>query len=294
MTTISYWLSSALAVVATIVAAATLLLPGLFRDPAVWVGSAQGTAIVILTLGVPSLVLGMILSSRGSARGAIVWLGALGYLFYNGVIFSFGVAFNALFLGMVAMLSLSVWSVVAVLVRLDPRDVRDQFADRLPVRTIAGYQLLVAAGFGFLWLSGILPALGSGTRPPFLEGTELLTNPIHVLDLGFTLPVTITGAIWLLRRRAWGYVVSGVMLVGLFIETVSIAFDQYFGALADPNTTVASFTMVPVFVVLAVLALVPTIVYLIAMTGAPTSVVRAAVPAGTSSSPTPSPRTSRP
>jgi hypothetical protein len=51
-----YLLSGVLAVVAAAAATATFFLDGILTGPAVAVGNARGTALVILVLGVPVLV----------------------------------------------------------------------------------------------------------------------------------------------------------------------------------------------------------------------------------------------
>jgi hypothetical protein len=196
---------------------------------------------------------------RGSWRALLVWLGALSCLLYNGAIFSFGTAFNPLFLVYVAYFSLSLWSLVALLMQVDAEGVRARFAARTPVKAFAVYMLFTAAIFLFTWLRQILPAIFNPGRPAFLAGTDMLTNPIHVLDLGFALPVSLLGAVWLWQRKPWGYVLAGLMLAMLAIETTSIAVDQWFGHLSDPS---APLDAVPIFVVLTLVGVIVVITYL--------------------------------
>ena len=89
-------------------------MPAVFHDAAVTVGNARGTSLVVLIVAVPTLIVAMIRAAAGSRRAQIVWLGTLAYLVYNATIFAFGTVFNALFLFYAAMLSLSVWSLVAL------------------------------------------------------------------------------------------------------------------------------------------------------------------------------------
>ena len=65
---LAYWLSAALAVVALVASAVGVFVLGIFRDPAMTVGNARGTALVILVVAVPTLVVSMILAARGSLR----------------------------------------------------------------------------------------------------------------------------------------------------------------------------------------------------------------------------------
>jgi len=256
---LAYRLSFALAVVATVTSAAGLLFPGIFRDPAMTVGNARGTALIVVVVAVPALVVSMILAARGSLRARIVWAGALAYVLYNSVFFAFAVAFNVLFLVYVAMFSLALWSLVALLVRMDADRLGARFAPGTPVRPVAAYLLIIAALFAAVWLKDILPAIAANATPAALEGTKMLTSPVHVMDLSITLPMCVLAGIWLWRRRPWGYVLSGVLLTMLVIEAASIATDQVFGHLQDPA---ASLGAVPVFVVLTLVGLVPLLVLL--------------------------------
>ena len=249
----------ALAIVQGAAAAIGVAMPGIFKDPPAWAGNARGTAAVILFVALPWLVLSSRRALRGSSRVRVVWLGTLGYLVYNAVIFAFGVTFNRLFPLYVAALGLSVWSLAALAVNVDPRALAAQFDDRLPARSIGAYLVAIALAFAVLWLAGIVPALRANGMPLALEGTTLPTNPVYVLDLAFALPLAALGGVWLWRRRPWGYAISGPLLVMLTIEGISVAADQTFGHVADPAQPL---TAVPVFVGLTIVALVPTLAYM--------------------------------
>lgn len=233
--------------------------PAVFRDSAMSIGNAQGTAIVMLFVAIPTLIISMLLVARGSLRALIVWAGALSYILYNAVIFAFVVAFNSLFLLYVATLSLALWSLVALLSHIDVESIRTRFATKLPVRAFAGYLMLISIIFFVTWMQQILPALFEATTPAFLHGTNMLTSPVHVLDLGFTLPLGILGAVWLWQRKGWGYLITGLMLSMMTIETTSIAVDQFFGHLSDPT---ASTDAVALFAGLTLIGLVAVIAYL--------------------------------
>ena len=109
--------------------------------------------------------------------------------------------------------------------------------------------------FLLLWLGATIPAVLSGGPPAFLDGTGMTTGPVQILDFAFTLPLMILAAVSLLRRRPWGYVLTGAMLVMLAIETASIGVDQWFGHAADPSSPASSAALTPVFAVLTVVGL---------------------------------------
>ena len=90
-----YWLSGLLAVVTLIASAAGFFITDLFqRDNAALGGCARGTALVILVVALPTLIISMVLAARGSLRARVIWLGILAYIIYNSVYFTFSATFN--------------------------------------------------------------------------------------------------------------------------------------------------------------------------------------------------------
>ena len=116
---IAYWLSGALAVAAALSALMTYLVSDVLRGPAVMNGSARGTALVVLLVGVPVLACSLVLDRRGSAIAVVTWLAAVGFLLYNALMFVFATPVNRLFLLYLAMLSLAAWSAGTLLWHTD-------------------------------------------------------------------------------------------------------------------------------------------------------------------------------
>jgi hypothetical protein len=224
-------------------------------------GSARGTAIVMLVVSLPTLLVAAAQARRGSARGRIVWLGAAGHLTYNSVLLLFATPFNRLFLPYTTMLGLAIATLVAVAATTDAHAIADRFDPRTPVRGIATYLGTVVALNTLAWLADVVPATLADDRG-FLDGTGLTTNPIYAQDLAVWLPLAALAAWWLWHRRPWGYVTAGAVLVLWVIEAVSVAVDQWLGGTADPTSGVASTAMTAPFAVLAVVGLVPAVLLL--------------------------------
>jgi hypothetical protein len=259
---VPYRLSGALALVAATAAAATFFADGVLTGPAVAVGNARGTALMILVLGVPVLLGAMALSRRGSVRALMVWLGATAYLLYNAVMFLFATPFNHLFLVYVAMLFLALWTAVLLVPSIDRDLLANQFGPGLPARGIGAYLTTIAAVNTLIWLRTAVPAMMSDEPTSFLDEIGLTTSPTFVQDLAFWLPLTLLGGVLLWRRTAWGYVIAGSVLIYGVLEAVGVAVDQWFGYRADPTTSYASLGGVWLFAGLAVVGLVPTYLFL--------------------------------
>lgn len=255
-------MSVLLAIVAVSAALPTLLRPSLLSGPDVMIGSARGTALVVLLLTVPTLLLSAQLTARGSARGLVVWLGALTHLIYQGVMFCFATPLNSLFLLYVAMLGLSVWTAGIVLGRVDLCALASRWSSRTPVRLVAGVLGTVAALNALLWLARILPSIGDEEPSAVVDGTGLTTNPVIVQDLAVWLPLALVAAVLLWQRTPFGFVASAVMLVMWTLEGITVATDQWFGSQADPSSEWATVAGVWLFLGVTVVTLVPTWIHL--------------------------------
>jgi hypothetical protein len=97
----------------------TVAVPGLLRGPAVMNGSARGTALVLLLVGVPALGLALRAAVHGSARAEVVCLGVLAYAGYNATLFLYATPFNRAFPLYVVLAGLTFWAVVAFLAGYD-------------------------------------------------------------------------------------------------------------------------------------------------------------------------------
>jgi hypothetical protein len=148
---------------------------------------------------------------------------------------------------------------VTLLTQVDVDSIRTHFAAKTLVRFFAGYLAVISLLFLMTWLKQIIPAMFDSAAPAFLAGTIMLTSPVHVLDLGFLLPLGFLGAVWLWQKKSWGYLLAGLLMVMMTIETTSIAMDQYFGHVHDPS---ASPDAVQLFIGLTVIGLAVSVGYL--------------------------------
>jgi hypothetical protein len=220
-------------------------------------GSARGTALVLLVVALPVLLLSIHRSLNKPGRALFVWGGALLFAIYNAVLFLFLTPFNAAFLVYVLMLASAVWSLGSLLVSEAPWRVAREVATRASLTAVAAYTLCVVVLNTAAWLSKVLPALDDPHPSPLVDGTGVATNAIYVQDLALWLPLAAVGAIWLRRRQAKGVVVVAPVLVMWVIEALSIAVDQWFGSSADPSSAVVSSQVVIPFFVIAIVGMVP-------------------------------------
>jgi hypothetical protein len=258
----AFWLSGVLLLATCVAAGLTFFWDGVLTGPAVMNGSARGTALTLLLLTAPVMVVAMAFTARGSAGGLTVWLGALGVVLYNAQMFLYATPFNHLFLLYVAMLGLSLWSIGSLLVGGTANRLAERAGDRMPLRVLTGYVWAVAALNALMWLRTIVPAIAGDRPASVLDGTGIATNPVFVQDLAIWLPLAVVAGVWLLRPAAWGYLVVGGLLAMWILESATIAVDQWFGSQADPASPVAAASMVLPLGTLVVVGLVPLVLFL--------------------------------
>jgi hypothetical protein len=218
------YILSALIVALTIVAAAGgLFIDDLYQDNAFTASAWRSTDLVTLVLAVPTLIVALLLSVRGSPHAQLVWLGMLDYTLYNYAYYLFGTAFNQFFLIYVALFTLSIFALIFGLSNLDIGSIRQRFRDRTPVKWIAGYMLFVAVGIGGLWIAQSLSFVASGQVPDLILKVEHPTSIVFALDLSLVVPFLMVGAIWLWQRRPWGYVLAAILSVKGAVYMLALA-----------------------------------------------------------------------
>ena len=162
------------------------------------------------------------LALRGSLRAYLLWLGVLTFTAYNYVIYTFSVPFGPLFLLWVAVLGMSLFSLIGGVTAVGHGAVAASFTSRRATAVVAWILIITAALIGVLWLSEDVPALLSGTRPQSLVDMDLPTNPVHILDLGLFIPAVIATGILLIKGKPLSYTVAPACLVLLILTSLPI------------------------------------------------------------------------
>ena len=199
-----------------------------------------GQDVVTLLIGIPLLIAGIVLSRKGTLRGQLLLTGALGYFLYTYGAMSFLTAFNPLFLVYVALFSLSLFGFILAMSSLDVGEIASHIQNGFPRRGIASYFIIVAAFLSLAWLGLVVPPMLTGNPPAGLESA--ITMVIQALDLGVIVPTSLITATLLLKKHAWGYALSSVVLLKILTmgtALISMIISQMLaGVDIDPVTSV--------------------------------------------------------
>jgi hypothetical protein len=106
----------------------------------------------------------------------------------------------------------------------DLKSLPQSFSEQLPRKWIAALMFLVGGFLSLAWLGRIVPPLFQNQTPVLENATTLI---IQCMDLGLIVPLAFLGGILLLRRSAWGYLLSSVLLtkgvtLGLAVSAMGI------------------------------------------------------------------------
>jgi hypothetical protein len=155
-----YRASALIGLLLAVAAGMGLFVPDLYKDDTAFAAAAfRGTDLVSLAVALPFLAGSLWLARRGSRRALLVWLGTLAYVAYT-YLYTFAIAWNRLFLVYVALLSLSVFTLVRALVALDAEELADRFGDRTPVRGVSTFLWVVGGMLGLIELAQVIARSG--------------------------------------------------------------------------------------------------------------------------------------
>lgn len=192
------------------------------RETASWAAQGLGQDYVDLFFVAPLMVLVTYQASKGRRVPLLVLGGVFGYLVYSFVLYSMCVHFNSLFLVYCAALGFSGYGLVLTALRLQKERADIWFDEERSTRFPALYLILTALAFYGLWLAEDLPALLQGAHPKSLDEVGLPSNPVHVLDLGLTLPAMVLAGLALLRKKPFGYFFFPVVMVLCIVMAIAI------------------------------------------------------------------------
>jgi hypothetical protein len=250
--TAARWLTAGTAAVVAGASAAGVWAPRLYTDGAAVEAMFRGFDVVTLVVVAPLLALTLVGSWRDRPAAQLLRVSMLVYCIYNYAYHLFGGELNAALLAHVAIVATSLYALVLSLVALDVVRLAASFRRRTPARAVAVIILLLAVPLAAIQVSGMARFALTGAIPQ--EPSQLVvplefTRLGAILDLSLLVPAYVLAALWLWRRRAWGYLLATAVLVAGTLHQVSYVSAMLFQLAADiPG---ASFDAIePIIVVL--------------------------------------------
>ena len=234
-------------IVALLLAAASLaglIFPSVLYATADLQQSYLTNDVVNLIVGLPVLLGAMWFALRGSLLGLLLWPGALLYVIYNYLAYTFGNPLGWLTFVFVALVVISTLAIITLIGCIETEDVKELLVDTVPRKTAAVVMII----FGMFFIFRVIGIIATA----FTEQTPLPISEIGLAIADVTLSVPmIAGGILLLRRKALGFVAGLGLLFAA--STLFIGLLIYF--ILQPFMADVPFPLVD-FLVVAVMGLI--------------------------------------
>jgi hypothetical protein len=230
---------------------------GIYRYNSVsLVAEGIGWDAVTLFLAVPLLLGSLVWYRTGSIRGKLLLSGTLFYFFYQYLSWSTGWAYNQYFLIYVFIYSLSALAFLLTVFSINITDLSEKITTKFPRKATAGFILFIGGFFLLTWLSRILPSVAAGAPPDLMLGqTTLVTQS---LDLGILVPFCLISGILLLKKNAYGILLSSIVLIKTITMSLALIAMVIFGSILAGST--ADLPILPVFAIFGVLGTIFTVI----------------------------------
>ena len=196
------------AILAALASAAGLAFPGAYADAETIRIAWRANDLVTLCLAPLLLITVFRKESRDDATD-LLRLGLLLYMFYNYCFYLFGAVFNHFFIFYAALVTLSLYALLAGLAAINMRAVRGSPAPRRQAIPIALFFLSVALPLASIELKEYVDFVVNGRQPR-------IPTLVMELDLTLVVPNLLLAAVLLLRNNPWGRTLGAVMLVKSF------------------------------------------------------------------------------
>ena len=261
----AYVLTVIVAGLAALAAAGGLLFENVYHDNAFTVSTWRGNDLATLFVMVPLLIGALVSASRGSTRGYLVWLALVDAMLYNYAFYLFGAAFNWLFPVYAAIFACAIWAFFLGLTNLNVVALKARFSTRTPVRWISAWMLFVGLGLGMVYIAQWAAFALGGAVPAIMARTEQHTNVVFALDLSLVIPLLVVGAVWLWRRKPWGYAIAAIINLKGAVYMVGLCASTYTAYQAG---TIANLGELPIWAFIGAGCLVASVALLHNLNGA--------------------------
>ncbi len=184
-----------------------LMMTGAYRDEG-WINATWfGNDLVTLVLGLPALVLSVWLAGSGTSRGLLLWLGGLGYTFYNYMFYLVGTSLNAFLPLYCLLVVLSAAATLLLFINADLQRLACGYSGSFPARVVGFYLVFVAIGLTAVW--HVVWAGYIFFDQPVASGSEPF-KIVAALDMTIMVPILLVGGVLLWRRRPLGYALAAL------------------------------------------------------------------------------------
>jgi hypothetical protein len=213
-------LSAAIGLIMTVLSGLGFLFTEVFYPDPRLLEQYLANDLVNIILGLPLFIAALVLMRRGKLLGLLLLPGALIYVIYNYVGYALGRPLNWIALINLALVLLSMMTLVLLLKAIDHRAVMEKMEGKVGEKAASWILMIFGLAFIALAVSTIMTGIQEGTIPPLGESAVSIAD--IVVSLGW-----MGGGILLLRKKSLGYSIGLGLLVAasfLFIGLILFFF----------------------------------------------------------------------
>lgn len=228
-------------IIAMLIAAASIA--GIIFKTAIYptdelVQSFLATDVVNLFIGLPMLIGSIWLARRGKWIGLLFWPGTLFFVLYNYSVYVYAMPFNVVFLIYLALVILSLYTLINLVKSIDALAVQQRLAGAVPERLSGA----VLAGLGSLFFLRVFFVLASA----LINQTEIAETEIALLISDFLFsPVWVICGLLLWQGKAFGYLTG----LGMLFQASMLFIGLIIVLIVKPIITTVPFILMDVVVV---------------------------------------------
>jgi hypothetical protein len=245
---LAYLFSLVVALIMTVASVGGLLYPTRLYPTDALRQSFVANDVVNLAIGLPILLGSTWLARRGKLIGLLLWPGALFYVPYNYLVYTFALPLNVGFLLSLVLLTSSTYTMAGLIASIDGQEVQRRLRSVVPARLAGGILAGLGIAFSLLAIGTVIDHLVNQTP---IAGSELA---LQVSDFMVS-PAWVIGGILLWQRRPFGYVAGA----GLLFQASMLFIGLIVFLLLQPLLTATPFALVDIVVtfVLGLICFVP-------------------------------------
>jgi hypothetical protein len=190
----------------------------------------------------PILLFAIFLTWRKAIIGPVIWTGILLYIAYAYALLAFGAVYNYLFLIYIALIGLSIYSLIILIVNINYRLYRDKLDAIVSVKVKGIYLIAIGTIISSVWVLLLIRTII--TSEPIVG-----INTVYVLDLTLLLPAFIIIGIQQLRHITWSFYLAGVLLVKAVTLGLSIMLGDIISMYSGLQINIGLFGMFSLFTI---------------------------------------------
>jgi hypothetical protein len=215
----------------------------------------RGTDFTIICLAIPLLIVALYFDiKRKQFKTRLFLVAVISVFTYYATSIAFGVTYNFLHLGYIALFSASLFGLIIAIISIDLKLLQTSMADTLPFKGINIFLVFTGIALVVAWLPDIIGSLVKGTSLALIE--VYTTSVTNVLDIGIIAPAAFVCMYLIKKRTGMGYVLLSILLTVCIVIGIMLPIQTVFqmqAGVAIPFVAVV-FKVVS-FVCLAIFAL---------------------------------------